>query len=113
MYNLLNKTLKFVQSLELFEPISIYEKFKKWNSDAATLLSKILIWDPNERPSAAQALLFPFYEEYREITEEEEDVKPFDWSFTEADISIEDWKKRTKAAISSIEITKEVSEFKK
>lgn len=56
------------------------------------MLKKLLVWDPKQRISAADALKHAYFDEYKDAAYEEDDVKPFDWSFMDQDLSVEEWK---------------------
>jgi p38 MAP kinase len=89
-------TLRFVQSLEHFESATFEKRFKDRDQVPVDLLSKILVWDPKKRLTAREALYHPYFQEYAEAIEEdlEEYVEPFDWSFTEEEISCPEWQYR-------------------
>ncbi|KAJ3210351.1 MAPK protein hog1 [Dinochytrium kinnereticum] len=52
----------------------------------------MLVFDPRKRITASQALAHPYLACYHEPTDEPVAEAPFDWSFTEADLSVDEWK---------------------
>ena len=85
-------TLKFVQSLPHRDPIPLTERFKNVEPDAVDLLSKMLVFDPRERITAADALSHPYLAPYHDPTDEPVAEQKFDWSFNNADLPVENWK---------------------
>ncbi|KAJ3302833.1 MAPK protein hog1 [Kappamyces sp. JEL0829] len=92
-------TLKFVKSLEHFDKAELMERFAAFDPEAVDLLVNILVWDPKRRYSAEQALSHPYFSDY--VPEEEDGgsltdihVEPFDWSFTEDEITCDEWRDR-------------------
>jgi p38 MAP kinase len=61
------------------------------------LIEKLLVWDPKKRISAEEALLHPYFDEYKDSFYEQIDVKPFDWSFDEEELTADEWLKRSLA----------------
>ncbi|EGF77722.1 hypothetical protein BATDEDRAFT_30646 [Batrachochytrium dendrobatidis JAM81] len=88
-------TLKFVRALPQRAPISLFEKFPNYDPLAIDLLSKTLVWDTKERVSASIALSHPYFAAFHDPDSESDDAAPFDWSFTEVDISPAEWQART------------------
>ncbi|KAI8914423.1 kinase-like domain-containing protein [Gorgonomyces haynaldii] len=95
-------TLQFVQSLHLQDHASIRDKFKEFNQDATDLLCQMLNWDPQGRITAKQALDHPYLAEFHDPEFEPESDSPFDWSFTEEDISVEQWHERIRRLIAQV-----------
>lgn len=85
-------TLKFVQSLPYRDPIPLTERFKDVEPDAVDLLSKMLVFDPRKRITAAEALSHPYLAPYHDPTDEPVAEEKFDWSFNNADLPVENWK---------------------
>ena len=85
-------TLKFVQSLPHRDPIPLTERFKDVEPDAVDLLSKMLVFDPRKRITAAEALTHPYLAPYHDPTDEPAAEEKFDWSFNNADLPVENWK---------------------
>ncbi|GBL52302.1 MAPK protein hog1 [Candidozyma auris] len=88
-------TLRFVQSLPHREPIPFSERFANCTHvepEAIDLLSKMLIFDPKKRISAADALTHPYMEPYHDPTDEPICETKFDWSFNDADLPVDTWR---------------------
>ncbi|GEQ68067.1 hypothetical protein JCM33374_g1733 [Metschnikowia sp. JCM 33374] len=88
-------TLRFVQSLPQREPIPFSERFASCTHvepEAIDLLSKMLIFDPKKRISAAEALQHPYMEPYHDPTDEPVCETKFDWSFNDADLPVDTWR---------------------
>lgn len=88
-------TLRFVQSLPQREPIPFSERFALCTHvepEAIDLLSKMLIFDPKKRISAADALQHPYMEPYHDPTDEPICESKFDWSFNDADLPADTWR---------------------
>jgi p38 MAP kinase len=58
------------------------------------LLEKMLVFDPRTRISAAEALEHPYLASYHDPSDEPIAETQFDWSFTEADLTVDEWKSR-------------------
>jgi p38 MAP kinase len=56
----------------------------------------MLEWDPDTRINATDALAHPYLDEFHDLGDEPSALDPFDWSFTEIDISVDEWKLRIK-----------------
>lgn len=52
----------------------------------------MLVFDPQKRITAAEALSHPYLAPYHDPEDEPVADSVFDWSFTEADLSLEQWK---------------------
>ncbi|VEU24101.1 DEKNAAC105325 [Brettanomyces naardenensis] len=85
-------TLKFVQSLPHREAVPFNERFNGVDPEAIDLLSKMLVFDPKTRITAAQALEHPYLAPYHDPTDEPVAEERFDWSFNDADLPVETWK---------------------
>jgi p38 MAP kinase len=91
-------TLKFVQSLEHYDAKSINERFAGYDASGVDLMLKILVWDPFQRPDSSECLKHEFFREYADSIGEEL-VLPFDWSFTEDNISNQEWEHRVRQVL--------------
>ncbi|TPX34576.1 hypothetical protein SmJEL517_g02872 [Synchytrium microbalum] len=87
-------TLKFVQSLPKRPKIPFTERFPTVEPDALDILEKMLVFDPKQRITAAQALSHPYLAMYHDPSDEPISELPFDWSFGELDLPVTEWKKR-------------------
>lgn len=88
-------TLRFVQSLPHRDPIPFSERFASCTHvepEAIDLLSKMLVFDPKKRISAAEALTHPYMEPYHDPTDEPVCETKFDWSFNDADLPVDNWR---------------------
>lgn len=88
-------TLRFVQLLPHRDPIPFSERFALCTHvepEAIDLLSKMLIFDPKKRISAADALQHPYMEPYHDPTDEPACERKFDWSFNDADLPVDTWR---------------------
>lgn len=54
----------------------------------------MLVFDPAKRINAEQALAHPYLSPYHDPTDEPAADAVFDWSFTEADLQVDEWKAR-------------------
>jgi p38 MAP kinase len=88
-------TLRFVKSLPNKESVPFSVRFAKLDNLAIDLLEKMLVFDPHKRITAAEALAHPYLATYHEEVDEPVSDTLFDWSFSETDISIEQWKGTT------------------
>ncbi len=50
------------------------------------------MFDPTKRITAEEALLHPYVSLYHDKTDEPIAAVPFDWSFTELEAQVTDWK---------------------
>jgi len=64
------KARKFLQNMRIKPAVPLSEKFPKVAPKALNLLSKLLAFDPDDRPTAAQALADPYFEGMADITRE-------------------------------------------
>nr|O42376.1 RecName: Full=Mitogen-activated protein kinase 12; Short=MAP kinase 12; Short=MAPK 12; AltName: Full=Stress-activated protein kinase 3 [Danio rerio]ABC94476.1 extracellular signal-regulated kinase 6 [Danio rerio]CAA75355.1 stress-activated protein kinase-3 [Danio rerio] len=81
------------------------------NPQAIKVLDGMLLLDPESRITAAEALAFPFFSEFRE-PEEETEAPPYDHSLDEADQSLEQWKRLTFTEILTFQPAPAVAESK-
>jgi p38 MAP kinase len=58
------------------------------------MLEKMLVFDPRKRITATEALAHSYLELYHDETDEPEAFSPFDWSFTEAEMTVDEWKNK-------------------
>ncbi|CEP63227.1 mitogen-activated protein kinase HOG1 LALA0_S07e05336g [Lachancea lanzarotensis] len=85
-------TLKFVTSLPHRDPVSFSDRFKNVEPDAVDLLEKMLVFDPNKRITAADALTHPYLAPYHDPSDEPEAEAIFDWHFNDADLPVDTWR---------------------
>ncbi|KAI9187907.1 MAPK protein hog1 [Blastocladiella emersonii ATCC 22665] len=96
-------TLKFVKSLPPRDPKPFAEAFPGVDPLALDLLSKMLVFDSRERVTAEQALAHPYLAMYHDETDEPVSDKQFDWSFTDAELTLEQWQEFTIQEINSFQ----------
>lgn len=58
-----------------------------------SVLERMLLLDPDSRVTAAEALTLPFFSEFREPGEETE-AQPYDHSLDNADLPLDQWKRK-------------------
>jgi p38 MAP kinase len=58
---------------------------------AIDLLERILVFDPEKRITAAEALLHEYLKPYHDPTDEPVAEEKFDWSFNDADLPVDIW----------------------
>ncbi|OBA23282.1 mitogen-activated protein kinase HOG1 [Metschnikowia bicuspidata var. bicuspidata NRRL YB-4993] len=88
-------TLRFVQLLPQRDPIPFGDRFALCTHvepEAIDLLSKMLVFDPKKRITAADALQHPYMEPYHDPTDEPACESKFDWSFNDADLPVDTWR---------------------
>ncbi|KAI9364846.1 mitogen-activated protein kinase [Zopfochytrium polystomum] len=85
-------TVRFVRSLPVRQPVPFTERFKNADPEAIDLLSRLLVYDPRQRLTAAQALEHPYVRAYHDPTDEPAAARAFDWSFAEAERGTDEWK---------------------
>ena len=56
------------------------------------LLEKMLVFDPNKRITAADALSHPYLAPYHDPTDEPVADAKFDWHFNDADLPVDTWR---------------------
>ncbi|KAJ5667024.1 CMGC/MAPK/P38 protein kinase [Penicillium longicatenatum] len=61
-------------------------------AQALDFLERVLVWDPSQRISAAEALLHPYTSLYHDPEDEPVAGAPFDWALVTAEYSVDMWK---------------------
>ncbi|XP_039625744.1 mitogen-activated protein kinase 12 [Polypterus senegalus] len=84
----------YIKSLPRVQKKDLQALFAKANPQAVNLMEKMLVLDADRRITAAEALAHPYFEQYREPDEETEG-EPYDHSFDNRDLSVEQWKRHT------------------
>ncbi|KAJ5118940.1 mitogen-activated protein kinase Hog1 [Penicillium atrosanguineum] len=85
-------TRSFVQSLPKCKRESLPDVFPDLDQDAMGLLEQMLNFDVEIRTNARDALSHPYLAPYHDPEDEPVVKTPFDWSFDNAEVSIETWK---------------------
>jgi len=85
-------TLRFVQSLPKRTRIPLEERFKNVEKPAVDMLEKMLVYAPNQRITAADALGHEYLAPYHDPSDEPVAEEKFDWSFNDADLPVDTWK---------------------
>ncbi|KAG2469387.1 MK11 kinase, partial [Polypterus senegalus] len=85
------KAKNYIKSLPRVQKKDLQALFAKANPQAVNLMEKMLVLDADRRITAAEALAHPYFEQYREPDEETEG-EPYDHSFDNRDLSVEQWK---------------------
>ncbi|KAJ6092498.1 hypothetical protein N7486_007787 [Penicillium sp. IBT 16267x] len=67
-------------------------KFKAASFEALDFLERVLVWDPSQRISAAEALSHPYTRLYHDPEDEPVAGAPFDWALVTAEYSVDMWK---------------------
>ncbi|XP_023671037.2 mitogen-activated protein kinase 12 isoform X1 [Paramormyrops kingsleyae] len=92
----------YIKRLPKVQKKDLKDVFANINPDAMTLLERMLVLDPENRVSAAEALTMPFFAEFRE-PEEETEAQPYDHSQDNAELTLEQWKRHTFTEILSFQ----------
>ncbi|KAJ5668311.1 mitogen-activated protein kinase Hog1 [Penicillium maclennaniae] len=85
-------TRLFVQSLPKCKCEPFVDIFPDLNQDAMELLEEMLYFDVEKRTNARDALSHPYLATYHDPEDEPVVKIPFDWSFDNAEVTIETWK---------------------
>ncbi|XP_061577391.1 mitogen-activated protein kinase 12 [Cololabis saira] len=84
----------YIKSLPKVEKKDLRKMFSSANSHAVSVLERMLLLDPEERVTAAEALMLPYFAEFREPDEETE-AQLYDHSLDTADLTVDQWKRHT------------------
>uniref|UniRef100_A0A8C5H255 mitogen-activated protein kinase n=1 Tax=Gouania willdenowi TaxID=441366 RepID=A0A8C5H255_GOUWI len=84
----------YIKSLPKVEKKDLHQVFSSANPQAVSVLDRMLLLDPEERVTATEALALPYFSDFRE-PEEENDAQPYDHSLDNADLTLDQWKRRT------------------
>ncbi|KNE62993.1 CMGC/MAPK/P38 protein kinase [Allomyces macrogynus ATCC 38327] len=102
-------TLKFVKSLPPREKQPFAEAFPDQDPVALDLLEKMLVFDSKERVTAAEALAHPYLALYHDESDEPVAESQFDWSFTDAELTLEQWQEMTLKEVETFQETHPVA----
>ncbi|XP_017274577.1 mitogen-activated protein kinase 12 [Kryptolebias marmoratus] len=72
----------------------LHKLFSAVNPQAVTVLEHMLLLDPEERITAAEALALPYFSEFRG-PEEETACELFDYTLVNAELGVDQWKRHT------------------
>ncbi|XP_061532733.1 mitogen-activated protein kinase 12 isoform X2 [Phycodurus eques] len=84
----------YIQSLKKVEKKDLHKVFSDANPQAVSVLEHMLLLEPESRATAADALLLPYFTEFRE-PEEETEAQPYDHSLDNTELPLEQWKRHT------------------
>ncbi|KAL4808758.1 kinase-like domain-containing protein [Aspergillus unguis] len=85
-------TRRVVQSMEKREPRPLKDVIPNAEDEALNLLQNLLLFDPDQRIPAGQALKHPYMAPYHDPEDEPAATQKFDWSFYDAELPVDDWK---------------------
>uniref|UniRef100_A0AAQ4Q4S8 mitogen-activated protein kinase n=1 Tax=Gasterosteus aculeatus aculeatus TaxID=481459 RepID=A0AAQ4Q4S8_GASAC len=88
------ENLRYVKSLPKVEKKDLHSVFSTTNPQAVAVLERMLLLDPESRVSAEEALMLPYFTEFRE-PEEETVPQQYDHSLDNTDQSLAQWKRHT------------------
>ncbi|XP_019944801.1 mitogen-activated protein kinase 14A isoform X2 [Paralichthys olivaceus] len=92
----------YISSLPQMPKRSFADVFVGANPQAVDLLEKMLVLDTDKRITAAEALAHPYFAQYHD-PEDEPEAEPFDQSFENRMLEIEEWKRLTYEELCSFE----------
>lgn len=84
----------YIEKLPKLKKKDLQLMFPKASKHACSLLDHMLLLDPECRVTASEALLLPYFSDYRD-PEDEVWVEPYDHSMDQADLTVEQWKRHT------------------
>ncbi|XP_078535237.1 mitogen-activated protein kinase 12 [Lissotriton helveticus] len=84
----------YIKSLPKVQKKDFAAVLKYANPLAVSLLEKMLVLDADKRVTAAIALAHPYFEQLQDVDDEPE-AEPYDDSFDNVDLPIEEWKRIT------------------
>uniref|UniRef100_A0A3Q3EVL1 mitogen-activated protein kinase n=1 Tax=Labrus bergylta TaxID=56723 RepID=A0A3Q3EVL1_9LABR len=84
----------YLKSLSKEEKKDLHKVFSSTNPQAVSVLERMLLLDPEQRVTAAEALSLPYFKEFRE-PEEETEAQPYDHSIDNTDMQLNLWKRHT------------------
>ncbi|XP_014271663.1 mitogen-activated protein kinase p38a [Halyomorpha halys] len=82
----------YIQSLPVMRKKNFKDVFRGANAAAINLLERMLELDPEKRITAEEALAHPYLAQYADPSDEPVSP-PFNQSFEDMDLSVEEWKK--------------------
>ncbi|KAM6926937.1 mitogen-activated protein kinase 12 [Lycodopsis pacificus] len=84
----------YIKSLPKVEKKDLQNVFSTTNPQAVCVLEVMLLLDPESRVTAAEALMLPYFTEFRE-PEDETVAQPYDHSLDNTEQSLDQWKRHT------------------
>ncbi|KAM7002494.1 mitogen-activated protein kinase 12 [Tautogolabrus adspersus] len=84
----------YLKSLSKEEKKDLHKVFSSTKPQAVSVLERMLLLDPEQRVTAAEALSLPYFKEFRE-PEEETEAQPYDHSIDNTDMQLNMWKRHT------------------
>lgn len=84
----------YIKGLSKVEKKDLSKVFSDVNPQAVCVLECMLLLDPDNRVSAAEALSLPYFSVFREPDDETE-AQPYDHSLDNAELTVDQWKRHT------------------
>ncbi|XP_029470967.1 mitogen-activated protein kinase 12 [Rhinatrema bivittatum] len=84
----------YIKSLPKVQKKDFAAVLRYANPMAVNLLEKMLVLDPEKRITAAAALAHPYFEQFRDVDEETE-TEPYDDTFDNVELPLDEWKRIT------------------
>uniref|UniRef100_A0A3Q3KQA6 mitogen-activated protein kinase n=1 Tax=Monopterus albus TaxID=43700 RepID=A0A3Q3KQA6_MONAL len=84
----------YLRSLPKAEKKDLQKVFSTTNPQAVAVLERMLLLDPQCRVTAAEALMLPYFTEFRE-PEEEKEAQLYDHSLDNTELPLDQWKRHT------------------
>ncbi|CAJ1057126.1 mitogen-activated protein kinase 12 [Xyrichtys novacula] len=84
----------YIRSLPKVEKKDLLKMFSSANPQAVSVLERMLLLDPEERVTAAEALKLPYFTDFRE-PEEETEAQLYDHTIDNTDMPLSQWKRHT------------------
>ncbi|XP_069483951.1 mitogen-activated protein kinase 12 [Ambystoma mexicanum] len=84
----------YIKSLPKVQKKDFAAVLKYANPLAVNLLEKMLVLDAEKRVTATTALAHPYFEQFQDVDDEPE-AEPYDDSFDNVDLPVEEWKRIT------------------
>ncbi|XP_041651011.1 mitogen-activated protein kinase 12 [Cheilinus undulatus] len=84
----------YLKSLSKVEKKDLQKVFPSANHQAVSVLERMLLLDPEQRVTAAEALSLPYFKEFRE-PEEETEAQPYDHTIDNSELPLNQWKRHT------------------
>ena len=100
-------TQSYIEQLQVFPPKNFASVFVNADVRTVSLLESMLVLDMDRRFSAEQALEHPYFENLHD-QEFEFSAPPYDKSYEDDELSIEEWKKLTFDEVTNFELSSNI-----